>query len=91
MQTLTANIDDYYKTPSRGLLLKGGPRSGRHLDSTSVYPIAGMAAVWSEHSCGIYWLPETPRREGATGRLVAVWQAHPDARFPWQREVRQGR
>jgi hypothetical protein len=69
------------------VILTGGPDDGDTLTARVIRIVDGERAVMSRHSEGFYWLPGDDACDHDTKRRRAVWEPHPDARFPWSRTM----
>lgn len=88
MHTSSNDSLESYAIEQLPVTLVGGPDHGVHADVTTIHLLGGRRVVRSRHSEGFYWLPPCCHRDPETGSLLAEWQPHPDARFPWRREIR---
>jgi hypothetical protein len=81
----TSISDTSYDIHDLPVILTGGPDDGDTLTANVIRILDGKRAVMSRHSEGYYCLPDDGARDHDSGLLLASWEPHPDARFPWSR------
>jgi hypothetical protein len=67
--------------------LAGGPDEGDETRISKIAILDGMRVVVGRAGEGFYWLPRSNDRDHVTGRLLAIWEPHSDARVSWTREI----